>query len=135
MVLYGQSAGAGAVFSYAYSYPSDPIVSGFIASSGGASTNNPTDTNQGFHTMAEKVGCGNLTDDAELTCMQRVDPLVLRGAVVDSRTSFRPIVDNITMFANLTDRLEKGLVAKKVRLSPVPFSVSFLPIQEIDKKD
>lgn len=113
MVLYGQSAGAGAVFSYAYSYPSDPIVSGFIASSGGASTSNPTDTNPAFHSMAQDVGCANLTGAAELACMQRVDPLVLRGAVVSAGASFRPIVDNVTMFANLTDRLEKGLVAKQ----------------------
>ncbi|KAK1834087.1 acetylcholinesterase [Podospora conica] len=113
MVLYGQSAGGGAVFSYAYSYPTDPIVSGFIASSAGASTNNPADTNPSFQSVAEIVGCGNLTAAAELACMQKVDPVVLRDAVVDNKKGFRPIVDDVTMFTNLTERLEKGLVAKK----------------------
>lgn len=113
MILYGQSAGAGAVFSYAYSYPTDPIVSGFVASSGGASTNNPADLNPNFQSVAGILGCGNLTAAAELACMQKVDAEVLRDAVVENKMAFRPIVDDVTMFTNLTERLEKGLVAKK----------------------
>lgn len=117
MVLYGQSAGGGAVFSYIYSYPSDPIVTGFIASSAGASTSNPSETNPNFSKVAQTVGCANLTAEAELACMQKVDAVKLRDAVVTSRSGFRPIFDNVTIFANLTERLEKGLVAKGVRAS------------------
>jgi len=120
MILYGQSAGAGSVFSYAYSYPADPIVSGFVASSGGASTNNPADLNPNFQSVAELLGCGNLTAAAELACMQKIDPAVLRNAVVDNKMAFRPVVDNVTMFTNLTDRLERGLVANKVGSLPRP---------------
>ena len=119
MVLYGQSAGAGAVLSYAYSYPADPIVTGMIASSGGTSAENSNDTNPNFQNVAGMVGCGNLTETAELQCMQKVDPVVLRDAVVGSKSNFRPIVDNVTMFTNLTERLEKGLVVKKVCLLPL----------------
>lgn len=115
MILYGQSAGAGAVFSYAYSYPTDPIVTGFVASSGGASTNSPTDLNPNFQSVAGLLGCGNLTAAAELACMQKVDAEVLRDAVVENKMAFRPVVDDVTMFTNLTERLEKGLVANKVR--------------------
>jgi len=122
MVLYGQSAGAGAVLSYAYSYPADPIVTGFIASSGGASANNSAAMNSGFQKIAQDVGCANLTDKAELECMQRVDPVVLREAVVVSRTGFRPVVDNTTMFVNLTERHEKGLVSKQPLITGFTFN-------------
>jgi len=47
-----------------------------------------------------------------------VDAVALRDAVVSSGTRFAPVLDNVTVMANLTDRLEKGLVAKAVRISP-----------------
>jgi carboxylesterase type B len=124
MVLYGQSAGASTVLTYAYAYPEMPIVSGFIASSGGTSASNSA-TNSAFTNLAQQVGCANLTATAELACMQKVDALVLQnkiqaggqgllGGGPGGGFNFRYVVDNITVFANLTERLEKGLVAKGV---------------------
>jgi len=129
MTLYGQSAGAGCVVMYAYANPEDPIVGGFIISSSGTPTTNPTNSSN-FHTVAELAGCGNLNATAELACMQSVDALVLQQKVGQANPSpfrglFRPIADNITTFTNLTERLEKGLVAKKVSLilpKPLPLS-------------
>ncbi|AEO70986.1 uncharacterized protein THITE_2147701 [Thermothielavioides terrestris NRRL 8126] len=110
VVLYGQSAGANAVASYGYAYLQDPIVKGLIASSGSVSTTNPT-ANLGFHDLAQMVGCANLTSAAELACMQK------------------PIADGVTLFANTTDRLEKGLVAKVGIITGYTFNegAAFLP--------
>lgn len=115
MVLYGQSAGANAVWSYGYSYPENPIVSGLIASSGGINAINPT-TNSAFHDLAQGVGCADLGAKEELECVQRVDWQELKRVVLKENYSFRPIADGITYFANHTERLEKGLIAKVVSL-------------------
>jgi len=122
MVLYGQSAGANAVLTYSYAYPEKPIVAGFIASSGGTSGTNPA-TNGAFAKLAAQVGCGNLTAAAELACMQGVDAFVLQDRIQRSSSGlldlggFSAVVDNITVFANLIDRIQKGLVAKGVSSS------------------
>jgi carboxylesterase type B len=118
MVLYGQSAGATAVLSQAYAYPKNPIVRGFIASSAGISTITPTNTTL-FHDLAQTAGCANLTATEELACMQQIDAVELQQKVNAANTDpnrglFRPIADGVTLFANLTERLEKGLVAKLV---------------------
>ncbi|KAK5659085.1 hypothetical protein OQA88_1174 [Cercophora sp. LCS_1] len=116
MVLYGQSAGAVAALTYGYAYPQQPIVGGIIASSSGTSATYPTNSSN-FHNVAQVAGCANLTATEELACMQNIDALELQQKVVaanpdPTRGLFRPLADNITVFANMTDRLEKGLVAK-----------------------
>ncbi|KAK4150340.1 acetylcholinesterase [Chaetomidium leptoderma] len=133
MVLYGQSAGSNAVLTYAYAYPETPIVSGFIASSGGTTTTNPTSSSL-FSDLAQTAGCANLTTTAELACMQNIDALVLQQKVKEASTDpnrglFRPIADNVTVFANLTDRLEKGLVAKVPLITGFTYNeaAAFLP--------
>lgn len=118
MIIYGQSAGGEAVSSFQYSHHEDPIVKGIIASSGSTQPTYPT-TNTAFHDLAQQVGCANLTTAAELTCMQKVDALLLQKYVeeVEVHTfngSFRPIADGVTVFRNNTERLEKGLVNKIV---------------------
>ncbi|KAK4120629.1 alpha/beta-hydrolase [Parathielavia appendiculata] len=121
MILYGQSAGATAVLTQAYAYPEKPIVRGFIASSL-------------FHDMAQTAGCTNLTATAELECMQGIDALVLQQKVTQAspdpnRGLFRPIADNITVFANTTERLEKGMVAKLPLITGFTYNeaAAFLP--------
>src|SRR3569833_3425869 len=110
MTLYGQSAGAGCVVMYAYANPEDPIVGGFIISSSGTPTTNPTNSSN-FHTVAELAGCGNLNATAELTCMQSVDSQVLHQKVGQAypspfRNHNQPNAVNITTFTILTERLE-----------------------------
>jgi len=112
MVLYGQSAGAGAVLSYQYANPEKPIVGGIIAASSGTAATNPTES-PSFHDLAQRFpACANLTSPEELKCMQSIDALELQKAVISSGLGFRPIADGVTSFANMTERLEKGLVAK-----------------------
>ena len=129
MVLYGQSAGANAVLTYAYPYTEKPIVGDFIVSTSGTPASTPTSSSN-FHNVAQTAGCANLTATAELACMQNVDALVLQQKVDEANTDpfrglFRPIADNVTVFANLTDRLEKGLVAKEVSSLPLALSTVY----------
>jgi carboxylesterase type B len=118
MVLYGQSAGANAVNAYAYANPVDPIIKGLIISSSSTPATNPTSSTL-FHDLAQNAGCAGLNATAELACMQQLDALVLQQKVDEAnpdpfRGLFRPITDNVTMFANVTARLEQGLVANIV---------------------
>lgn len=120
MVLWGQSAGANAVVTYAYANPDDPIVRGLIANSGSTPTSASVNTSS-FSQMAASFGCGNLTSSDELTCMQKVDALSIqeyvrgnsKGGVGGARLGGY-VADNVTVFANTTERLLKGRVAKVV---------------------
>ncbi|KAK8055171.1 Acetylcholinesterase [Apiospora rasikravindrae] len=112
IVLWGQSAGAGSVGYYSYAHYANPILSGLIADSGAASMLLKT-PHSGFSTLAATVGCGGgLDPEAELACMQAVDAGVLETAVSTSSVSFTPVADNVTAFANTTERLARGLVAR-----------------------
>lgn len=118
MVLWGHSAGSNAVIMYGYANPQKPIVRGLIAGSSGTPTIT-ANSSAVFHSLAQVIGCANLTLAAELACVQAIDPFVLRDAVDAFNTNpfrglFRPIADDVTVFANITDRLEKGQVAKIV---------------------
>lgn len=121
MVLWGQSAGATAVDAYAYANPHDPIVSGLIADSGAVSPTNTFNTTP-FTNLAESVGCGDLDEREEFVCVQKVDWQTIQNILQTNRssgttspTAYYPVADNVTVFANNTERLEKGLVAKIVR--------------------
>jgi carboxylesterase type B len=121
MVLWGQSAGANAVVTYSYANPDDPIVSGLIADSGSAAAPGSVSTNTtSFSVMAASLGCGNLTATAELSCMQKVDALAIQKYVqgdsggLIGNTLGGMVADNITVFANNTERLLQGRIAKVV---------------------
>jgi carboxylesterase type B len=121
MVLWGQSAGANAVVTYSYANPDDPIVSGLIADSGSAAAPGSVSTNTtSFSVMAALLGCGNLTATAELSCMQKVDALAIQKYVqgdsggLIGNTLGGMVADNITVFANNTERLLQGRIAKVV---------------------
>ncbi|KAI0127035.1 Alpha/Beta hydrolase protein [Xylariales sp. AK1849] len=115
MVLWGQSAGAGSVGMYGYSYPDDLIVKGLISDSGAASILTQALGNYtSFSTLASLVGCGDLGAMDELECMQKVDARTIES-VYSTNTgviSFSPVADNVTAFSNTTDRLASGLVTK-----------------------
>ena len=127
MVLWGQSAGGNAANSYGYAYPEDPIVTGIVAQSGTVSQLNSPNTTA-FTILAKQLGCDGLDAEEELTCMQqapndRLHSVIRNGTGVPR---FSPAVDNVTLFANNTARLESGLVAKVVcvytisRSDPLP---------------
>ncbi|KAH7395017.1 Carboxylesterase [Phaeosphaeria sp. MPI-PUGE-AT-0046c] len=119
MIIWGQSAGAGVVGSYIYANGQDPIVSGAIAMSG-AVNNPPPDNSSKFTTLAGAAGCGSLSAEDELSCMQNVPALrlqdLVQGTTLPGTNTTAPrfgaVIDNITVFANNTDRLAKNLTAK-----------------------
>ncbi|CAI6334264.1 unnamed protein product [Periconia digitata] len=72
-----------------------------------------------FSQLASAVDCGGLDADEELSCVQNVPALRIQDIVQSStlpgtNTSvprFGAVVDNVTVFANNTERLEKNLTA------------------------
>lgn len=122
MVLWGQSAGANAVDSYAYAYSNkDAIVSGLIADSGAVAQVNKVNYSS-FSELGSFFGCGGLSSKEELACMQVADAHdiqnLLQSAASSGNTSvpsFGVVADGLTMYENNTERMEKGMVANLVR--------------------
>lgn len=113
MVLWGQSAGAWSVNYYGYAYPDDPIVTALIADSGGSSAFNQDTLHSNFSAVASAAGCGGLTPIDELTCMQKISETEVQRLYSNTNNvNFQPIVDNLTLFPNNTNRAEQGLVAQ-----------------------
>ena len=117
------------MLAYGYANPQDPIVAGLIASSAGIGPTYSSNSTL-FHNLAEAANCTNLTATEEITCMQSVDAKELQKLVLainpdPGRPLFGPIADNVTLFENITERLEKGLVAKVVGFC-MPFPVQSL---------
>lgn len=118
ITLWGQSAGASSVGMYGYAYPDDPIVKGLIADSGAAGV--ATGSSSGgaaFSTFAGFVGCGgDLVGQEQLECVQKVDAVKIQQTLSFGNTGvrFTPGVDNQTAFANRTERIANGLIAKLV---------------------
>lgn len=88
----------------------------------GAVNNPPADNSSSFTTLAGAAGCGGLSAEEELSCMQDVPALRLQDLVQGSKLPgsnvttprFAAVVDDVTSFANNTERLVKGLTAKIV---------------------
>jgi hypothetical protein len=106
---------------YAYAYPTDPIVKGFIAQSGTASSgisNDPTNSN--FTYVASQLGGLSSNKDEEFACMQQKDAKAIievynkynASANGGRPLSFNPSPDGITSFANYTDRQTRGDFAR-----------------------
>ncbi|KAH8178474.1 carboxylesterase family protein [Sarocladium implicatum] len=112
ITLWGQSAGASSVRAYSYAYPQDPIVTGFIADSGASGVAQGGGTGA-FSKFAGFVGCGDLSPKKQLACLQRVDAKEIQQVLSfgNTGTRFTPVPENITAFANYTERLEKGQFA------------------------
>jgi hypothetical protein len=77
--------------------------------------------------MAASLGCANLTASDELSCMQKVDAFAIQKYVRANSASGlggnglgRLVADNVTVFANNTERLALGKVAKVVSFSLGP---------------
>ncbi|RWA04279.1 hypothetical protein EKO27_g10822 [Xylaria grammica] len=119
MTLWGQSAGAGSVSYYLYSYLDNPIVHAFIADSG-APTSKPESSTDYMHSnftaIAGLVGCEGLGGAGEFECMQGVDGSLLEETLSNNsataKLNFQPQADGVTMFSNYTERISKGLISK-----------------------
>jgi carboxylesterase type B len=121
MILFGQSAGGMAVDKYAYAYPEDPIVRGFVAQSGTAPGGSSNDlSNSNFTYLATQVGCTSDKKDELFSCMQKANATAIievlnkynATANGGKSLSFNPAPDNVTSFSNYTDRQLRGRFAK-----------------------
>ena len=115
MILFGQSAGAASVDSYAYSWAKDPIVSGLIMESGAAGFGEslPLDNAQGWYNVSATLGCGtNVTKNSSeiVSCLQSKDATELLDAI--GSNSFGPSVDNITGFPDYPALSKAGKFAQ-----------------------
>jgi hypothetical protein len=89
----------------------------------GAVNNPAPDNSTNFSKLAAAADCGDLSAEDELSCMQNIPALRLQDLVQGSTLpgsnatvpQFGAVVDNVTVFANNSDRLAKGLTAKIVR--------------------
>jgi cholinesterase len=118
ITLYGQSAGSMSVDDYAFSWTEDPIVNGFILSSGTAlMSRGEVRTNQArnWYTLSQKLGCGGQeAGAATVKCLQGkawkdIYDKIPAGPV----GGFGPSNDNKTLFADVYDRARKGRFIKK----------------------
>lgn len=123
ITLWGQSAGAisAAWYQYAAFDPSFPQVSAVIMDSGTeifplarASTEDVKHGN--FTAVATEVGCGGLSPQEELECMQTADAEHIEAFLQENMEElmsgkpfiyFTSVVDNRTVFGNYTDRAIK----------------------------
>ncbi|KIW20225.1 hypothetical protein PV08_00800 [Exophiala spinifera] len=106
ITLWGQSAGALSADYYNFAYPQDPLVTGFILSSGNAfwPAQNADTTFSNFTTAASHLGCGNLTAATELQCMRQVPFSQIKAYFQDpnvtTKYDFTPVIDGKTYFGH-----------------------------------
>ena len=125
ITISGQSCGSASVDYWAYAYPSDPLVAGFISHSGTAlsfGTNNQTYAAQHWYTVSEALGCGSSGD--VLPCMRQHNAsaiLTAASAVKVPTTNparknpaFQPTVDNVTVFEDYKTLSAQGQFARIV---------------------
>ncbi|KAK0672623.1 Alpha/Beta hydrolase protein [Cercophora samala] len=123
ITVWGQSAGAisAAWYQYAAFDPSFPQVAAIIMDSGTeifplarASTEDVKHGN--FSAVATNVGCGGLSPEQELECMQKADAKDIEGFLQKNMEElmsgkpfiyFTSVVDNITVFGNYSEKAIK----------------------------
>ena len=119
MVLIGQSAGGTSTDLQIYTNLDDPIVKGSISHSGNAHAANPRQStdHSNFTFVASHVGCGGLSAAKELACMRKVSWQKIEGFLKNWSDSgsqppfgWGPVIDEIVIFSNYTDRARRGLV-------------------------
>ncbi|KAF2430910.1 alpha/beta-hydrolase [Tothia fuscella] len=122
MTLFGQSAGAIAADAYNLAYPDDPIISGLILNSGTALLDvfSSDTAHSNFTFVAEKLGCGNATESAELECMRDIPVEKIENFLKEYEDSgrkpalsFLPVQDDITLFRDPAARARQGKLSSK----------------------
>ncbi|KAL6702930.1 hypothetical protein ACN47E_000772 [Coniothyrium glycines] len=116
ITLWGHSAGAVSVDSYNFAYPSDPIVSSLIISSGTMqSTPLYIPDHSNFTAVATHFSCASPNATLELSCMRAI-PFNNITTHLSQRAqdpsqppvAFVPMIDERTIFANYTARALAG---------------------------
>jgi len=126
IVIMGQSSGSVGVSYYSYAHVENPIVSGYISSSGNEfsfPTNNVSLAAKHWYNASAMLGCGSSGD--VLPCMrnQTWQAVEKAGSQVKppptgnqarSQPAFQPVIDNTTVFTTdeYVRRLETGQFSK-----------------------
>ncbi|KAF8058782.1 carboxylesterase [Lyophyllum atratum] len=115
IVLFGQSAGGVAIDAYTFAHPQDTRVKGVIEQSGRCAEfgvliliSTSTSGATSWNVVASVVGCGNVTDAAQLTCMKQIPFRKLEDAVISTNANFGLAVDDITIFSDTGARAASG---------------------------
>jgi cholinesterase len=123
ITLFGESAGALATDYYAYAYTKDPIVNGFLPSTGNALISLPlakTEPGQVWYDLTKKLGCGGReAGEKTVECLQAKTVKEIQAAA-GTGSGFNPVVDNVTMFSpeEYKIRSKSGDFIRKVRKFP-----------------
>ncbi|KAG6889060.1 hypothetical protein C0995_004104 [Termitomyces sp. Mi166 len=111
ITLFGQSAGGIAIDAYTFAHPQDTRV---LSSSLERANLHvelsvfPEPTSPSWAIVASAVGCSNVTDDVQLTCMKQVPFRQLEDAVIGAGINFLPLSDGITFFSDTPTRAATG---------------------------
>jgi carboxylesterase type B len=132
ITLFGESAGGGATDYYAFAWPEDPIVNGFIPQSGSVFTRGiAAESNEkAWFKASAALGCGGAEAGVKSTeCMQGkpwkdVMKYVDTGMRQPGKT-FGPVFDERVIFKDYNTRVKGGHFAKRVRSR---FSLSMVPL-------
>lgn len=104
ITLFGESAGAVTIGSYAYAYVDDPLARAFIMQSGTVDALGNSDDSE-FKRVSNAVGCGGRSDSERLRCFRAVDAVRIQHAISNSTQNSlvannggMPGVDNLTVW-------------------------------------
>ncbi|KAG9125385.1 hypothetical protein FRC07_007812 [Ceratobasidium sp. 392] len=119
MIAFGQSAGSISVDFQQFAYPKDPIIkgAGLLSASSMIPIYLTPYAVGNFTDLASNVGCtnGTSTDYQIFKCMQHV-PFAKLTSFINAHPEknylFRLVVDNITVFTDVPERIASGKVAK-----------------------
>jgi cholinesterase len=137
ITIFGESAGGFAVDYYAYAWPKDPIVNGFIAQSGTASGSKPMGRDQpatfdAWYKLSAKLGCGGADAGAKTVDCVRSKPQDEVSKTANSLgLNFGPRADGKVVFSDNKARGEAGNFIKRVSDTPfflgpdLPLSIPF----------
>lgn len=105
IALFGESAGAVAIGSYAYAYVDNPLARAFIMQSGTVDALGNSDDSE-FKRVSNAVGCGGRSDSERLRCFRAVDAVRIQHVISKStqnnlvtNNGGMPRVDNLTVWA------------------------------------
>ncbi|KAF2106962.1 Alpha/Beta hydrolase protein [Lophiotrema nucula] len=143
MVLSGHSAGSISVAYWSFAYVEDPIVKGFIETSGQPGLV-ATDDGTSWPAIANTTNCTNDNKEVELECIRKVPARSLKRAMSPNNTPAvtdtvisggTPIVDNTTVFSleEYASRRASGKFAKLPLLvsNTISEADGFLPFDPV----
>jgi len=126
ITIFGESAGGFAVDYYAYAWPQDPIVNGFIAQSGtvsggkGMGRDRPANYDM-WYKLSAGLGCGGADAGAKtVECVRGKTGDEVSKKANELKLSFGPRADGKVVFADNEARGKAGNFIKRVCQASLP---------------